>query len=303
MTIPLPYDTGDNYDVLRRRWLNRYIKNQNQTDTQIRTILVQGAEDAAKRVSALETNSTFSAGVRSAQIRMTMNEVKITLKEVFNAVLPTIKDGQKKAAISAVEAFSETDRKYLERAFSSTGRVNDFIVGQKLSAQLGIAHAISRITKTQQPLSTKVYRSQALANNWIHRVVTSSIMRGDSAQDIAKQVKSSIKPNTPGGASYAALRLGRTELNNAFHATSIALSQDRPWVEGMAWNLSKVHTNDTGRMEICEQMAGLIYHVDAVPPKPHPQCRCFVTPQLEPYETFARHLVAGYYRDWMENAA
>ena len=265
--------------------------------------MVQGAEDAAKRVSALENNSTFSAGVRSAQIRLTMNEVKATLKDIFKEVIPVIYDGQRKTAVSAVDAFSETDYKYLKRAFSSTGRVDDFIAGQRLSAQLGIAHAISRVTKTQQPLSTRVYKSQALANNWIHRVVTSSIMRGDSAQDIAKQVKSSIKPNTPGGASYAALRLGRTELNNAFHATSITLSQDRPWVEGMAWNLSKVHTNDTGRVEICEQMAGLIYDVDAVPMKPHPQCRCFVTPQLEPFETFARHLTAGYYRDWMENAA
>jgi SPP1 gp7 family putative phage head morphogenesis protein len=303
VTIPLPYNMDDDYDVLRRRWLNRYITNQNQTDTRIRTILIEGADDAEKRISALESNSTFSAGVRSAQIRMTMNEVKIVLKDVFGATLPVIKDGQKKTAVSAVQAFSETDRKYLERAFSSTGRVNDFIAGQKLSAQLGIAHAISRVTKTQQPLSTKVYRSQALANNWVHRVVTSSIMRGDSAKDIAKQVRNSIRPSTPGGASYAALRLGRTELNNAFHATSIALSQDRPWVEGMAWNLSKVHTNDTGRVEICEKMSGLIYPVDSVPPKPHPQCRCFVTPQLEPFETFARHLTAGYYREWVENVA
>ena len=303
MTTPSPFDITENYDVLRRRWLNRYVNNQNTVDVQIRKILNQGAEDAAVRIALLDKNPTFSARVRTAQIRMTMKEIKAVLNDVFKEVHPVIKEGQGKVAASAVDAFAETDRKYLERVFSSVHDVNSFIEGQKLSARVGIAHAISRVTKSQQPLSTNVYKSQALATNWVHRTVTSSIMRGDSAQDIAKQVRSSIKPSTPGGASYAALRLGRTELNNAFHATAITLAEDRPWVEGMAWNLSKVHEKGTGKMEICEQLAGQIFTVDAVPPKPHPQCRCFVTPQLEPYETFVRHLTAGYYRDWIDNAA
>jgi len=302
MTTPSPFDITENYDILRRRWLNRYVNNQNNTDAQIRKILNQGAEDAAKRIAVLDKNPTFSARVRTAQIRMTMKEIKAVLNDVFKEVHPVIKAGQAKTATSAVEAFAETDRHYLERVFSSVHDVNSFIEGQKLSARIGIAHAISRVTKSKQPLSTNVYKSQALATNWVHRTVTSSIMRGDSAQDIAKQVRSSIKPSTPGGASYAALRLGRTELNNAFHATSITLAEDRPWVEGMAWNLSKVHES-TGKIEICEQLAGRIFAVEDVPAKPHPQCRCFVTPQLEPFETFTRHLTAGYYRDWIDHAA
>ena len=154
-------------------------------------------------------------------------------------------------------------------------------------------------------MSSRVYQTKALANHWVDKLVTTSIMRGDSAQQIANAVKTSIKPDTPGGVSYAAMRLGRTELNNAFHATSITLAQDRPWIESMAWNLSATHEfASTSKPEICETYAAKVWHVDQVPAKPHPQCRCFVTPQLEAWETFVRHLTAGQYRSWeQENAA
>lgn len=32
-------------------------------------------------------------------------------------------------------------------------------------------------------------------------------------------------------------------------------------------------------------------------------CRCYVTPQLEAFDVFIRHLTAGQYRDWMNHAA
>jgi hypothetical protein len=97
------------------------------------------------------------------------------------------------------------------------------------------------------------------------------------------------------------MRLGRTELNNAFHATSIEISKDRPWIEGMRWNTSKVHQPDP--MEICSRLNGQIFTVEMVPKKPHPQCRCFVTPNLIPFEMFLTLLDSGQYREWSRNAA
>lgn len=309
MTSPNPFAKTGDYEELRKRWLARYIKVQGGYDARLRSLLIEAAEDAHSRISVLSKNPTWSAGVKAAQIRLVGKEIKRVLDELFKEELPIIKDGQKKTAIAAVDAFAETDRNYLREAFfaSSGSRktLNSFIEGQRLSATLGVAHAISRINKTDQPLSTRVYRTKSLANKWVQNIVNVGILRNASAQEIAKDVRKHIHPNTPGGVSYAAMRLSRTEINNAFHATSVALSQDRPWVEGMDWNLSQVHEyNENGISEICEIYSRQEFEVNNVPPKPHPQCRCFVTPQVEPYDVFVRHLTSGQYRDWIgQNAA
>ena len=303
MTRPIPNDNTDDFDILRKRWLSRYMKIQTQTDTRIRTILVEAAEDANAQVTALATNSTFSAGVRTAQLRLVMQTVKEVLDDVFKKTSPIISAGQKSQAKAAVEGLTETDRQYLEAAFQETRAVNDFIASQKLQVQIQIVNAVNRITKSEIPLSSRVYRTKALAKNWVQRDVTSGIARGASAKEIAAIVRKHIRPNTPGGVSYAALRLGRTELNNAFHATAITLAQDRPWIQGMEWFLSEVHQRDSQRVEVCETYAGQIFEVNNVPAKPHPQCRCFVAPVLEPVDVFIRNLTAGQYRDWIENAA
>ena len=303
MTSPSPFNNQENFDVLRKRWLSRYMKVQTQTDTHIRTILVGIAEGANEQVIALEKNSTFSAGVRTAQLRLVMQIVKEVLNDLFNGITPVIRDGQKAEALAAVDGLTETDRDYLDKVFANTGSVRDFIDSQKLQAQIQVANAINRVTKSDIPLSKRVYRTQALAKRWVQRDVTIEIAKGSSAKEIAKVVRKHIRPNTPGGVSYAALRLGRTELNNAFHATAISLSQDRPWITGMSWHLSSRHEIDPNNIEICEHYASKIFEVSAVPKKPHPQCRCFVAPVIEPIDVFTTNLTAGRYRDWIEHAA
>jgi hypothetical protein len=272
MTIPTPFDIGEDYGVLRRRWYSRYFSVQTQHDSQIRRILNEGADDAEKRIKALAKNPTFSAGVRAAQVRLAKKETKTVLKDIFHEVYPVITKGQRAEAAAAVDALTATDRAYLQAAFKNTGDVAAFIQQQKVSAMLGVTHAINRVTLTKQPLSTRVYRSQSLANNWVDRIITSGIMRGDSAANIAYDVKQHILPTTPGGTSYAAMRLARTELNNAFHATSIQLAQDRPWIESMRWNLSATHEPSPHFEEICDVYSTQVWHVDNVPRKPHPQC-------------------------------
>ena len=291
------------FDVLRQRWLNRYIAVQTKTDTKIRTVLVEGAEDAQKKINALEKKTTFSSGVRTAQVRAVMKVVREVLNDVFGQVTPIIFDGQKQEAVAAVDGFTSTDRDFLRAALGSTGAVDDFIASQRLQAKIQVAHTVNRITKSERILSQRVYRTRALANRWVQRDVNSGILRGDSARDIAKTVRRHIRPSTAGGVSYAALRLGRTELNNAFHATAISLAEDRPWVQGMQWHLSQVHTFDPNKIEICETYSKKVFLVSKVPPKPHPQCRCFITPVLESSDSFIRRLTAGEFNDWIENAA
>lgn len=311
MTRPTPLDGGlnDDFEVLRKRWLSRYMTVQSKTDTKTRTALIQAAEDAYKELNALTSKSTFSAAVRSAQLRLSMKIVKEVLNDFFKTELKIITEGHKQSARAAVIAFGETDRNLLQRAFQVSANpisADGFIQGQAIQAEISVANLVSRLETSHQPLSSRVYRTRRLANTWVQREINSAIVRNAGAKEIAKIVRKSIRPNTPGGVSYAALRLGRTELNNAFHATSVALAQDRPWVESMRWHLSQTHESNqtqSGVREICERYADQTFEVNSVPKKPHPQCRCFVTPKVESLAVFTAHLTAGVYNDWIRDAA
>lgn len=301
VSAPLPGNTDESYETLRRRWLNRYVAIQAQTDKELKRVLTQAAEDASLRLNYLDNKPTFSAGVRAAQIRLALNETSIVVQSVFQSSLTIITSGCKDEAAAAVDGLSDSDRQYLRAIFSDKSGVESFLAAQRQGARLNVANAVSSVTKSNQPLSTRVYRTKSLANNWIRKLVTTSILRGDGAKEIAQSVRSHIRPDTPGGVSYAALRLGRTELNNAFHATAITLAEDRPWIENMRWNLSKVHEwqgTQNGPVEICERYAAQIFTPLTVPKKPHPQCRCFVSPEVEDFATFMAHLTAGQYDNW-----
>jgi hypothetical protein len=300
MTTSLPFDTDPSIKALRKLWLNPYVKLQAVQDSTISKALANAAQDAYDELVKLDASTTFSQGVKNAQLRIVVKQVAAVLKDVFNDTLTITTSGQKNAAILAVDKFAETDKKFLSAAFKQSGDVDSFIAGQETSAQLGIAHAISSITKANYKLSTNVYRSEKLANNWVKTKVNSIILRNGSAKDIATAVQDSIKPTAPGGASYAALRLGRTELNNAFHATSVSVAQNRPWVQNMGWYLSATHIIDPMHPEICEQYSRQNFTVDKVPPKPHPQCRCYVAPKLISYDAFLANLTAGQYSSWTE---
>lgn len=158
------------------------MQTQSKTDTRIRTILVAAAEDAAVKVTALEKNSTFSAGVRTAQLRLVMSTIKDILNDVFNEITPVISNGQKSEAVAAVDALTETDREYLKSAFPNTGDINSFIDSQKLQAKIQLIHAINSVTKQKHTLSQNVYRTKALSQQWVRRDVTSGIARGASAE-------------------------------------------------------------------------------------------------------------------------
>lgn len=166
------------------------------------------------------------------------------------------------------------------------------------SASRGVQAMMTRILVSKIPLSQQVYRTEALASGQVDRIINSSLATGDSAADIAKKVRSSIDPSTPGGVAYAAKRLGRTEINNAFHAQSIADIEDKPWVDDVNWNLSKVHVPQGCK---CEEYAAIrVFSNDSIPDKPHPQCMCYTTPNATNFDDFKANLLAGIYDDYID---
>lgn len=163
----------------------------------------------------------------------------------------------------------------------------------------GIDNMMARVSGASYvPLSRRVYNSNVGINSQVDRMVNSALARGLSAQEFARELEPFVNPNTPGGMRYAALRLARTEINNAAHAQAISSVQDNPWVKRMQWHLSGSHT----KPDICNVLATKgpngdgTYPKEAVPLKPHPQCFCYATAVTEDDddEAFLNGLVEGF---------
>jgi hypothetical protein len=158
---------------------------------------------------------------------------------------------------------------------------------------------LTRLTKSKIPLSRRVYKSGAMASGALDRQINSALARGASAKELADGVRKSINPSTLGGVSYAAMRLARSEINNAFHVMSIENAQEVPWTDEMEWHLSKVHKKNPS--DECERYAKKkTYPADKVPLKPHPQCMCYVTPKSVGWKDFKSELKSGKYDDYFE---
>lgn len=148
-------------------------------------------------------------------------------------------------------------------------------------------------------LSTSVYRNRALMIGKVDDVVNSGILLGQSASEIATGVMDYINPRVMGGQRYAAMRLGRTELNNAFHTTARSEYANSPYVTGVQWNLSGSHTTD----DECDDFDQEVFPKDEVPDKPHPNCFCFITPVTPEPEEFADRLIGGEYDSFIATGA
>ncbi len=148
-------------------------------------------------------------------------------------------------------------------------------------------------------LSPNVYRNRALTAGKVDAAVNNGLALGKSAREIADDVRRYINPRVMGGQRYAAFRLGRTELNNAFHSTSLRQYAESPWVEGVKWSLSRSHS----RADICDEYAKEdgwdlgpgVFPASDVPFKPHPQDLCYTTPITPEPEEFISRLIRGDY--------
>ena len=147
-------------------------------------------------------------------------------------------------------------------------------------------------------LSQRVYRNSQASVLTVGKIVDRGLALQMSAREIAAGVRSHISPTTPGGVSYAANRLARTEINNAHHDTTIRTTKNRPWVTGYKWMLSGSHP----KTDICDQYAhrGSFSKLD-VPSKPHPQCFCFIVVEQESHEEFMKKLKNEDYDGFLES--
>ncbi|QHB37431.1 capsid maturation protease [Mycobacterium phage Aikoy] len=297
MTFPLPQD--DSSLDPKNNWLKRYIEVQKLYDKKVVKALQRAQYDATKAMNKLDGDN-ISARTKRYQTHLVRNELRGIVKNMFQGFVPVINAGQQDAAEAAAQAALKKDAKVLKALFPDPDDRKSWELSFKQSARHGIGAMIMRVTKTELPLSKRIYKSSAFATGTLNNTINSHIARGSSAKELAKAVEKHFRKDVPGGVSYAAMRLARTEINNAFHAMSIEAAQQFPWILDMEWHLSLSHGEEGC---LCEFYAEERYFlIDEVPPKPHPQCMCYVTPQGIPFADFVTNMKAGLYDDFYENA-
>lgn len=279
-------------------WLLRYIEIQRRNDVKLDKILREAAADAEKAVKAIGDKPGIGAAVRKAQLIGAQGAITKVLAALWREVGSLIRAGRAEAQAEALSTSFDWDEVLLARVYKDSKKRQAMRESLLLSADRNVDAMIRRVFHTSQPLSRKVYQTQALSKGWVDRAINSALARGASVDELAKVAKEFIRPETPGGATFAARRLARTEINNAYHAQSIEAQQGKPWVTGMRWNLSKSHN----KTDICDVFARQgVFPVDQVPAKPHPQDLCYVTPETMGPEEFDKMLLAGAFKTWIDS--
>jgi hypothetical protein len=253
-----------------------FARASKQTESQLLRLLAEAAQDARKRAKAMH-------GLEGKEFNLRAKALHEAMREVWEGTGYLAIAGEREVAAAALESTEAISSAYKVRGYSGE------FLSQMLQyqARAGIDSYISRQENTQQ-LARRVYGNYNLFTNKIDKLINKQLLIGSSADQLAKEVGKFISPTTPGGVSYAAQRLARTEIANAFHQTTIRHTREMPWVSGYKWNLSSSH----GKPDVCNDYAndvhfnkgeaGVFKKAD-VPAKPHPQCLCYLT-VVEPDE-------------------
>jgi hypothetical protein len=258
-------------------------------------VLLRDAAAESKRIIE-HYGDGIGTRIRQAQLDVARSQ-QLMWRRVGHQAQVAIGDGVDAAADSMA---------YLTEVYMNSVGLGASYLRQSIlrQARSGIDSYISRGTNGI-PLAQSVYKSSVESGQRLDRMINAMLLNGASAKEIARRAASFINPDTPGGVSYAAMRLGRTELNNAFHRTSKDLYQQSPFVVAVKWNLSGSHP----KPDLCNEYAenshmrngeAGVFRDSEVPGKPHPHCLCYVTPVTEDDDEFVRKFQSGAYDDYID---
>ena len=260
----------------------------------------QAAAASAADIRRLQGATTISGAIRQDQLRLARQALLNEQASLWRTIGSQVQAARAEAAAAAVGTMHTYESMLLNTAFSKE-QTDALLRAAQATARRNVEAVTTRIMGYSRfPLSEQVYKTAAWSNGLLERRITTSLARGMNARQLADSVRDLINPATPGGVKYAAMRLGRTEINNAYHATSVRHAQGRPWITGMKWELSGSHPTP----DECDDYAESSHYTGGdpgvfkpgdVPQKPHPNCLCFVWPVTVSDEEFLDRLNSGEY--------
>jgi len=261
------------------------------SDAEIRRLLRTAAADLTDVILANPLDTGVGTALRQAQLRIQADEI---LRTLWLNTGRTVTRGRL-AAVARAAQLGESQMRQLLGDLPPRA-VQQLLDGTRMAARMAVARATARLAgEGAYDLSVRVYRNYALMRGRVDRMVNSAIARNLGARELAREARAYILPTAPGGASYSALRLARTEINNSFHAMTTGYYADNPLVDQMRWQLSRSHP----RADTCDDLVG-DYSKLEVPSKPHPQCFCYVTPAPLNEREVLRRLDRGELDSWLQ---
>lgn len=285
-----------------RRPLIDYLKVQRTSDRELVAILSRSYQRINRELKALEQRHGIGAAVRREQLLLTQVYLQREIADLWLALGRTVQARKADAAAAAIEAMYPAK---LLRAVMPKDDIDFLIRGAQSAAREHSSTLATRLEISRIPLAESVYQNRQLATGKIDSIVNEALARGASARELARDVRAYVRPDVRGGVRYAALRLGRSELNNAFHAQQVQSGIETPWTTGLRWNLSGSHPKPDECNQYAEDThergkpAG-VYSPENVPPKPHPNCLCFTTPVPVERDEFIAAYESGAYDSFVD---
>lgn len=278
--------------------LTRMLREIGITERELRVALRSAARNSRDIVLALgDGQPTFSRQVRAAQTALAQEQIALWAESQG-----IIEAGVGRMGVASADLSVLWSADLLR---SAGVPVRAWQAGLRQAARNGVARYLAR-AHNGFTLSARVFRNRALASGAVDAAVNNGLLLGKSAKEIARDVYTYIHPGTPGGASYAAMRLGRTELNNAFHELSRQDYDSTPWTEAVLWSLSGSHP----RPDECDEFANNVhfrggepgqFKTDDVPDKPHPQCFCYTSAVNVSDAQFLANYQRGMYDGYIQS--
>lgn len=158
-------------------------------------------------------------------------------------------------------------------------------------AQSAVERLAGRYYRDGLTLSERIHgQILAPARRQIEDAVTQAVAEGAPAKELGRQLESLLTAKNTENARYNAMRIARTEINNAYREAHIQSAQQpdgtlKPFLSGIRWNLSLSHPAP----DICDAWAshdsGLgqgVYLPGAVPVD-HPHGLCYTVSVLKNY--------------------
>lgn len=251
--------------------IRAYLAVQNATDAELRRLLERAAQNARAQMRRLPAGT--GGDVRRAQLERVIRSIKTAQNGLWTDTAGVIVRGRAQAITAAQDAADALTHQLYARMPERSARA----VERGLNEQAAEGMRAER-ARTSRTLSRAVIGNRRGAQAKVEQVIRSGIVRGLSADELAGELYDLISPTVPGGVSYAAMRLARTEINNAFHNQQ-RNAGNRPGVVGIKWNLSDSH-KVPDQCNVYATRNGGVFKVGQVPDKPHPHCFCFLTYEM-----------------------
>lgn len=268
------------------------------TNRQMAILLKEASKEAEAFIASTTGKSSFSALTRAKQLEVIKAGIDPISTAMWTQTGKLTEVGMfAQARLAADQAL---DRDWF--AGMSPNAVGQYARHMHIEASAGIQSVLSRRTNGYT-LSERIYANGKATTQQVGRIVERGLVLQRSAREIAGATQRYFRPDVPGGASYAAMRLARTEINNAHHYTTIRQGQNRPWVIGFKWNLSHSHPRPDPCDDLADADNGMgpgIWPKDSAPDRPHPQCLCYLTVEQLSDDALIDQIANGQYDDWLE---